>query len=80
MGPFTHIVSLFATGLVILAVAFMLLAEISPLEVVGLSVAVAAVIAVLFLRALWIERELRDRAGSPDLREAANRQRERRGF
>ena len=80
MGPVTHVLSLVATGMVVLVVTFMVLAEVSPKETAGFSAVVAAVAVMLAARAWWIDRELRDRAGSPDLREAANRQRERRGF
>jgi divalent metal cation (Fe/Co/Zn/Cd) transporter len=80
MSPLTHVLSLVATGAVILVVAFMAIAEVSPTETAGLSAIVAGIVAVLVVRGLWIERELRNRAGSPDLRDAANRQRERRGF
>ena len=80
VGPVTHVLSLVATGAVVVVVAFMAIAEVSPTDTAGLTAIVAGVVVVLAVRALWIERELRDRAGSPDLREAANRQRERRGF
>ena len=80
MGAIGHVASLLALGLVVLFVVFMVLAEVSPAEVALPSAIVVAVAAVLALRGVRIERELRSRAGSPDLREAANRQRERRGF
>jgi membrane protein implicated in regulation of membrane protease activity len=80
MEAFLHVLSMLATGLVILVVAFMALAEISPTEVAGLSAIVLAVAVVLLVRGRRLEREVRSRSGSPDLRDAANRQRERRGF
>ena len=80
MGAVGHVVALFATGAVVLFGAFMALAEISPTEVAAPAAVAAALAVVLLVRSLWLERELRDPGGSPDLREAANRQRERRGF
>jgi membrane protein implicated in regulation of membrane protease activity len=80
MEAFLHVLAMLATGAVILFVSFMALAEISPTEVAGLSALALAVVVMLFVRARRIEREVRSRSGSPDLRDAANRQRERRGF
>ena len=76
MGPFAHGLSLVATGAVVMVVAFMAIAEVSPADAAGLSAIVVAVVVVLVVRGLWVERELHDPAGSPDLRDAANR----RGF
>lgn len=80
MFAVVHVLALLATGGLVLFASFTLLAGISPDEVAGPASVALAVAVVLGLRGLRIERELRSRAGSPDLRLAASRQRERRGF
>lgn len=67
-------------GAVVLYAFFVPVAGISPREVTEVSF-VVAVLAILFgLRTALVQRELTDPAGDPELREARNRARERRGF
>lgn len=69
-----------AIGLVVLDVFFSVIAGISPLEVLGVTVAAAVVCVLWLLRSVRLEFELRSRAGDPQLRADHNRARERRGF
>lgn len=80
MAAVLHILAMLATGAVVLFVSFTLLAQISPDEVAGPATAAITATALLALRALRIDYELRSKSGAPELREARNRQRERRGF
>ena len=75
-----HVLSMVATGAVVLYVSFSVLAQISPAEAAGISGAAAGLSLLLLLRALRLDYEIRSRGGDPDLRDARNRQRERRGF
>ncbi len=75
-----HVLSMFGTGAVILYAGFSALAEISPAEAAGATIAVCSLASVLALRALRLDYEIRSRSGDPMLRLARNRQRERRGF
>jgi len=67
-------------GAIVLYFFFVTLAGISPVEVAGVTVAVAALMAVFTLRNLRVASELADRGGDPQLRRSLNRIRERRGF
>lgn len=67
-------------GAVVLYGFFVALAEVSPTEVAGLSVAVAVMALVFTARNLRIASELADPGGDPQLRRDCNRMRERRGF
>ena len=69
-----------AIGAVVLDVFFSVLAGISPLEVIGVTIAVSAICVMWLLRSVRLEFELRSRAGDPQLRAEHNRARERRGF
>jgi hypothetical protein len=77
---FWYVVSLFATGAVVLYVAFTALAGISPARAATATGVIAVIAALLVVRALRLDYELRSQGGDPQLREAYNRQRERRGF
>ena len=63
-----------------LYVFFVSLAGISPRDVAGVTVAVAAIATLLTVRNLRVASELADRSGDPFLRRSRNRVRERRGF
>ena len=76
----TTILSLFAMGAVVLYASFTLLAGISPAEAAGATAATAVLAALLLVRYLRLDYELRSQAGDPLLRSRRNRQRERRGF
>jgi hypothetical protein len=77
---FTYVISLFATGAVVLFVSFTVLAGIRPADAAVGSTVIAIVAALLAVRYLRLDYELRSQGGDPQLREAYNRQRERRGF
>jgi len=69
-----------ALSAVVLYVFFFGLAGVSPFETVSVTV-VVAVLALLFaIRTARVGREMRDRAGDPQLHAEYNRARERRGF
>jgi hypothetical protein len=80
MRAATYVLSLFATGAVVLYVVFTTLAGISPADAAVASAVIAALAALLVVRAVRLDYELRSRGGDPQLRGAYNRQRERRGF
>jgi len=80
MSAIANVIAQVATGAVVLFLSFSLLAGISPTEVAAAASVVTAIAALLGLRALRIDYELRTRGGDPQLRESRNRQRERRGF
>ena len=75
-----HVLSLFATGGGILYVFFSAVAEVSPAEAAGAGGVCAGLAALLFVRRVRLDYELRSPAGDPEMRSARNRQRERRGF
>jgi hypothetical protein len=80
MRAVVGVLSLFATGAVVLFCAFSMLASISPADAAVASIVIAALAALLSVRALRLDYELRSQGGDPELRTAYNRQRERRGF
>lgn len=69
-----------AVGAVVLDVFFSVIAGISPLEILGVTIAISVICVLWLLRSARIEFELRSRAGDPQLRAEHNRARERRGF
>jgi hypothetical protein len=69
-----------AIGAVILDVFFSAIAGISPLEIMGVTVAASVICLLWLVRSMRIEFELRSRGGDPQLRADFNRARERRGF
>jgi hypothetical protein len=77
---FWYVVSLFATGAVVLYVVFTTLAGISPADAAAATGVIAVIAALLVVRAVRLDYELRSQGGDPQLRDAYNRQRERRGF
>jgi hypothetical protein len=80
MRGFWYVMSMFATGAVVLFVAFTALAGVSPADAAFASSVIAIVAALLAVRAVRLDYELHSQGGDPQLREAYNRQRERRGF
>ena len=74
------ILSLLAMGAVVLYAAFTLLAGIGPADAAAASIVVGVLAALLVLRYLRLDYELRSQGGDPLLRSRRNRQRERRGF
>ena len=75
-----YVLTLLATGVVVLYAAFTLIAGISPADAAAATAVVAALAVLLFLRSLRLEYELKSQGGDPQIRGAYNRQRERRGF
>jgi hypothetical protein len=71
---------LLAMGAVVLYVSFTLLASIPLEEAAAWSAGAGVLAALLFIRYVRLDYELRNQAGDPDLRSVRNRQRERRGF
>ena len=69
-----------ALGAIVLYAFFVTLARISPLEVAGATIAIAALTGLLAIRSWRLNSELADPGGDPRLRRALNHQRERRGF
>jgi steroid 5-alpha reductase family enzyme len=69
-----------AVWAIVLYVFFVTLATISPVEVAGLTVAMAVLAVLVTIRSLRLASELADRGGDPRIRRALNKQRERRGF
>lgn len=67
-------------GAIVLYVFFMAVAGVSPAQVIGVTVVIAALAAVFTLRSWRVASELADRGGDPRLRRSTNRIRERRGF
>ena len=74
------VLSLFAMGAVVLYTSFTLIAGVSPEEAAAATGISAILAALLFLRYVRLDYELRSQAGDPLLRLRRNRQRERRGF
>ena len=69
-----------AAGAVVLYGFFVSLAGISPGEIAGVTVVVAAIATLFTARNLRVASELAERGGDPLLRRSRNRARERRGF
>jgi len=69
-----------AVGALALDVFFSAVAGISPLEIGGVTAAVAVIAVLWLVRSARLELELRSRGGDPQLRADYNRMRERRGF
>ena len=69
-----------ALSAVVLYVFFFGIAGISPFQTAGVSAAVAALALLYAVRNARLRRELRDRAGDPQLHADHQRARERRGF
>lgn len=67
-------------GAIVLYVFFVAIADVSPRQIVGVTVVIAALTILFAIRSIRIASELADRGGNPALRRARNRARERRGF
>ncbi len=76
----TTVLSLFAMGAVVLYTSFTLIAGVSPADAATATGVTAVLAALLFMRYVRLDYELRSQAGDPLLRLRRNRQRERRGF
>ena len=67
-------------GAIAMYVFFVIVASVSPEQVAGVTVVIAALSVLFLIRSLRVANELGDRGGNPALRRARNRARERRGF
>ena len=74
------LVWLLAMGAVVLYGSFTFVAGIAPAEAAAWSAGAGVLAALLCVRYVRLDYELRNQAGDPDLRSVRNRQRERRGF
>ena len=69
-----------ALGAVVLYVFFVVVANISPTEVVGVTAVVSGLAAMVTVKNLRVASELSNPGGDPHLRRRRNKLRERRGF
>lgn len=67
-------------GLIVMYAFFVAVANVSPGQVAGVTIAIAALALLFAIRSIRVASELSDRGGDPALRRARNRARERRGF
>jgi uncharacterized membrane protein len=67
-------------GLIVLYAFFVAVADVSPGQVVSVTIVIAGLAILFTIRSFRIASELADRGGNPALRRARNRARERRGF
>lgn len=79
LSVLTHVLSMLGTGTAVLFVSFSVLAGISPTEVAAAASVVLTLATLAALRALRLGYEVRT-GGAPEVRDARNRNRERRGF
>jgi hypothetical protein len=67
-------------GAIVMYVFFVAVASIPPAQVASVTVVVAVLTVLFFIRSMRVASELADRGGNPALRRELNRARERRGF
>jgi hypothetical protein len=67
-------------GVIVMYVFFVAVANVSPAQVVGVTIVIAGLTLLFLIRSIRLASELADRGGNPALRRARNRARERRGF
>jgi hypothetical protein len=67
-------------GVIVMYVFFVAVASVSPRQVIGVTIVIAALALLFAIRSIRVASELADRGGNPALRRARNRARERRGF
>jgi hypothetical protein len=67
-------------GVIVMYAFFVIVASISPAQVVGVTIVIAGLTILFMIRSIRLASELADRGGNPALRRARNRARERRGF
>jgi hypothetical protein len=83
MGVFNYLSISFwlsALGAVVLYVFFVVLASVSPTQVMGLTAVIIALAMAVTIKNLRVASELADPGGDPHLRRRRNKLRERRGF
>lgn len=67
-------------GVIVMYAFFVTVANVSPGQVVGVTIVIAGLAILFAIRSIRVASELSDRGGNPALRRARNRARERRGF
>ena len=67
-------------GLIVVYAFFVTVADVSPGQIAGVTIVIAGLAILFFIRSIRVASELADRGGNPALRRARNRARERRGF
>ena len=67
-------------GVIVMYAFFVAVANVSPGQVAGVTIAIVALTLLFTIRSIRVASELSDRGGNPALRRARNRARERRGF
>ena len=67
-------------GVIVMYAFFVTVADVSPGQVAGVTLVIAALAILFAIRSIRVASELSDRGGNPALRRARNRARERRGF
>jgi hypothetical protein len=67
-------------GAIVMYVFFVVVASIPPAQVAAVTIVVAILSLLFFIRSLRVASELASRGGNPSLRRELNRARERRGF
>jgi hypothetical protein len=67
-------------GLIVVYAFFVTVADVSPGQIAGVTIVIAGLAILFFIRSIRVASELSDRGGNPALRRARNRARERRGF
>jgi predicted ABC-type exoprotein transport system permease subunit len=80
LGRLALPVWLFVLGAIVMYVFFVAVASIPPAQVASVTVVVAVLTLLFFIRSMRVASELADRGGNPALRRELNRARERRGF
>jgi hypothetical protein len=67
-------------GVIVMYAFFVTLSDVSPGQIAGVTIVIAALAILFCIRSIRVASELSDRGGNPALRRARNRARERRGF
>jgi hypothetical protein len=67
-------------GVIVIYVFFVVVASVPPAQVAAVTILVAVLSVLFFIRSMRVASELADRGGDPALRRSLNRARERRGF
>jgi hypothetical protein len=67
-------------GAIVMYAFFVTVANVSPAQVIGVTIAIGGLTLLFLIRSIRVASELSDRGGNPAIRRARNRARERRGF
>jgi hypothetical protein len=80
LGRIAVPVWLVVLGAIVMYAFFVVVAGIPPAQVAAVTIVVAILTVLFFIRSVRVASELADRGGNPAIRRALNRARERRGF